>query len=430
MPPDAAPELSPTEPTVATPIDRHHVRRLLALFGCIYFAQGICEPTEGLLSQPIKSLLKSWDWQPAQIATFIGLLSAPWCFKPLFGAISDHVPIFGYRRKVYLVAAAALSAVGFFAADALVAEPSHAKALFALLLASSIGVAFGDVVIDALMVETAQPRGLTGRFQGVQWSAIYAAGILEKIIGGYLSQTHQERWGLVIGGGLSLGVFLLCLWAAPERPNRDAAISDPRGALRSFWSAITTPGVRPVGVFLFLWAFNPFSSTVLYVYLTESLGLEESLYGYAESAGSAAAMCGCVAYTFYCRRIAMRRLIHWAIALGALSSLAYLLVEGPRSAIVIAMLNGWMTATATMIQLDLAARICPLSSAGAVFATLMALSTLGNSLSTIVGGYLYGDWRACWGSEPAFDLLVVVGAASTALCWLLMPWLRRSYISS
>ena len=31
-----------------------------ALFCLFYFVQGIIEPTEGLLSQPIKSLLRNW----------------------------------------------------------------------------------------------------------------------------------------------------------------------------------------------------------------------------------------------------------------------------------------------------------------------------------------------------------------------------------
>ena len=57
-----------------------------------------------------------------------------------------------------------------------------------MLFVPTIGVAFSDVVIDALMVEEGQPRGLTGRLQSVQWAAIYAATILTGVLGGYLSQ--------------------------------------------------------------------------------------------------------------------------------------------------------------------------------------------------------------------------------------------------
>jgi hypothetical protein len=43
--------------------------------------------------------------------------------------------------------------------------------------------------------------------------------------------------------------------------------------------------------------------------------------------------------------------------------------------------------TATLIQLDLAARSCPPEAAGTVFATLMALENFAASLSTWLGGH-------------------------------------------
>ena len=41
-----------------------------ALFGLLYFVQGIVEPTDGLLSQPIKSLLRNWGYSAASAAWF------------------------------------------------------------------------------------------------------------------------------------------------------------------------------------------------------------------------------------------------------------------------------------------------------------------------------------------------------------------------
>ena len=32
-----------------------------------------------------------------------GLGAAPWVVKPLYGFLSDTVPIFGYRRRSYLI---------------------------------------------------------------------------------------------------------------------------------------------------------------------------------------------------------------------------------------------------------------------------------------------------------------------------------------
>jgi predicted MFS family arabinose efflux permease len=56
----------------------------------------------------------------------------------------------------------------------------------------------------------------------------------------------------------------------------------------------------------------------------------------------------------------------------------------------------------------------------------MSLANLGTSLSTMLGGILYDNWSAMWSTQTAFMLLVGVGAAFTAGCWLLVPFLRHS----
>jgi hypothetical protein len=65
------------------------------LFGLLYVVQGIVEPTDGLLSQPIKSLLRNWGYAAASTAWFISLLSLAWAIKPLYGLLTDFVPLAG-----------------------------------------------------------------------------------------------------------------------------------------------------------------------------------------------------------------------------------------------------------------------------------------------------------------------------------------------
>ena len=101
--------------------------------------------------------------------------------------------------------------------------------------------------------------------------------------------------------------------------------------------------------------------------------------------------------------------------------------------LVITLAVGLTYMTATLIQLDLAAQACPTRAAGTVFATLMAVSNFGISASTAVGGFLYDLFTARWNSHVAFNLLVALGAACTALCWVLYPFLRaepKDYHSS
>jgi MFS family permease len=70
------------------------------LFGAMYFLQGIGEPTEGLIAQPVRSLLKSWGHDAAEIAgTVFALLMS---LTNLSNALSSTVG--GYLYESWLAA--------------------------------------------------------------------------------------------------------------------------------------------------------------------------------------------------------------------------------------------------------------------------------------------------------------------------------------
>src|SRR5207249_9794956 len=75
----------------------------------------------------------------------------------------------------------------------LVGEPTYSK-LAVFMLIMGLGIAFTDVLTDAMMVENGKPLGLTGAFQSVQWTAINVAILLR-------SEEHtselQSRFDLV-----------------------------------------------------------------------------------------------------------------------------------------------------------------------------------------------------------------------------------------
>jgi predicted MFS family arabinose efflux permease len=78
-----------------------------------------------------------------------------------------------------------------------------------------------------------------------------------------------------------------------------------------------------------------------------------------------------------------------------------------------------------MVQLDLAARVCEIETAGTTFALLMALSNFSTGLATWLGGHVYeglADWRSY---AFAFNAVVGIGAMFTCCCWLLLPTIRR-----
>ena len=85
----------------------------MLFFGLVYVVEGIGQ-TGGLIAQPLNYYLKQiFGWTPVQVSAYLTILNLPWIIKPVYGIVSDFLPLFGYRRKAYLVLANAAAAVAF-----------------------------------------------------------------------------------------------------------------------------------------------------------------------------------------------------------------------------------------------------------------------------------------------------------------------------
>ena len=420
---------------------RRSLLGLGTLFGLLYFVQGIVEPTDGLLSQPIKSLLRNWGYSAASTAWFISILSLAWSIKPLYGLLTDFVPFAGSQRRGYLLLTTAVASISMMAAYLLPLTSEKAVVLLILLLPSAVAIAFSDVVIDAMMVGVGQQHNMTGRLQSVQWACMYAAMIVTGVVGGGLSQWGMQQTGFLIAA-LSCAVSLIAVWMLVEEPSRpmqacafegplpatsgNAALSNAMAGMRQMFRQ---PGVVPIGAFLFLWNFNPFSSAVLYYYSIGALHFSEQFVGTLTSWHGAGLLAGSVLYGVFCRAIPLGLLIHGSIVTGILATIAYWGYRDATSGVLISLGVGVVYAIGSLIQLDLAARICRPETAGTTFALLMSLSNLSAALSQGFGGSIYEAMAQRWGFATAFQLLVAMGALFTAGCWLLIPLLQRAFPS-
>jgi len=425
--------------SVASGRDRRPLIGLGALFGLLYFVQGIVEPTDGLLSQPIKSLLRNWHYSAAATAWFIAILSLAWAIKPLYGLLTDFVPFAGSQRRSYLLLTTAVASISMAAVYLLPLTSERAVLLLILLLPSAVAIAFSDVVIDAMMVTTGQQHNITGRLQSVQWASMYAAMIATGVVGGALSQWGMQQAGFLIAA-LFCAMSLVAVWMLVREPAQslDACggqlLSTKPAALPSAMAGMRLmfrqPGVVAIGGFLFLWNFNPFSAAVLYYYSIGALHFSEQFVGTLTSWHAAGLLAGSVLYGIVCRSIPLGFLIHGSIVTGILATIAYWAYRDPASGIFISLVVGVVYAIGSLIQLDLAARVCRPETAGTTFALLMSLSNLSAALSQGFGGSIYEAMAQRWGAGLAFQLLVAIGALFTAGCWLLIPLLKQALPST
>jgi predicted MFS family arabinose efflux permease len=395
------------------------------LFGAIYFVQAVGDPSSGLIAQPVRSLLNDWGESPAAIASFMAVIALPWSLKPLLALLSDFVPLLGSRRRSYLIVSTAAAALGLAVLYFVPLPAGERGLLLALLFVPTLGIAFTDVLADALMIEVGKPRGLTGRLQSVQWFAAYFALLVSGVLGGYLTSSDQHELAFLWCAALWTGSLGLTL-AFVREPHREASKAEFRSTADALLVALKAPGLIAICAVMFFWELNPVSSSVNYLHFTGTLGLSEQAYGNGFSLFSAGAMLGSVGYGLYGRRLGTAALLHSAIAAGLAANLLYAGVTSASTFYVASGLSGLAYMTGSLILLDVAARRVPIAAAATVFAVIMALSNLASSVGEALGGYAFEAATAQYGPSTAYRVVLAASLAAIASCWLWVPTLERA----
>jgi MFS family permease len=397
------------------PFKTPEAQRHAILFAVVYFAQGMWY----LPNQTITIVMKDAGYRAGMVANFFVISAAPWLIKPVYGIISDFVPLLGRRRFSYLVLTSSLAAAAGFALG--ITGTSEYWPLLVLFTAMGLGLAFTDVLVDALMVEHGRRLNLTGAFQSVQWAAIYTSSILVGLGGGWLAE--RRRLGLAFLLAAAFPLLSLVMAAAVVREPRartDRAAMLER--LRAVRGALRAREVWVVAGFIFFFMFSPSFGPGFLYYQTDRLGFSQQFIGTLAALQALGSVLGALSYAPLSRRWPLRRTINVTIALSAAATLVYFLYRGPASAVAIDFTYGWVYMVTTLAFLDLAAKSCPSHVEGTFFALLMSVYNAGAQLSQWTGGHLY--------DTLGFEWLVLISTGATMLTWILVPLVRIEAIEA
>lgn len=393
--------------------NRQKVRNYALFFAVIYFVQGFADLSSGLAYQPIQYFLKeNLTLTATQSGSFWAMIGLGWTIKPLYGLISDFFPLAGYRRKSYLLLMSTLG-VGSWCALAFF-PPSYFSALLFLTFCAAT-LAFCDVMADALMVETGRPLGLTGSFQAMQWAAISLAFALAQLGGGYLSAYATPRTVFLLSAIFPLVTLTITLGLVRESKTTISQES-LQSAGSSLRHAMQSRTLWIVAGFLLFWNFSPSLGTPLLYYQRDVLQFSKVFIGALGAINNTAGILGALLFFVYCRKMRLDTLLYLAVALGVISILGFIILVGPKSAVVIFLVFGTISQITHLAVLDLAARSCPARTEGTVFALLMSSLNVGRAGANFCGGWLY--------DHTGFTPLILMSAAFTALCWVIVPFLR------
>ncbi len=391
----------------------------------IYFVEGAL----GLARLAQTFLLKDeLHLGPAELSALTGIFSLPWTIKPLYGFLSDGVPLFGYRRRSYLILAGMIgcfsySLVGhrFWGAiegDALI------PATVACLILSSACIAFSDVVADGIVVQKTRdskdPK-IAGGLQSLCWGSAAIGGLLSAYFSGSLLEVMKPQDVFSITAFLPFVVASIGLMIdeTPIQKGSLSSVENPldgaRAQMDSLWSAIKQPSIYKPAFFLFLWQSTPTSDGAFLFFMTEELKFGPEFLGRVRLVTAAASLFGVWLYNQYLKTKPIKDILFWSSIISApLGLTSLLLITHTNRALGIHdgafvvgddVILGILGEIAFLPTLVLAARLCPPGVEAVLFATLMSINNGAGTLGTEIGALLT---KALGITESNFDNLALL----------------------
>jgi len=390
----------------------------MLFFALVYVVEGIGQ-TGGLIAQPLNYFLKqTYGWTPVQVTAYLTVLNLPWIIKPVYGIISDFLPIFGYRRRSYLALANLMAA----AAYCWVAQITSPGEIVIALLLSAYGMAISSTVCGALLVENGQKFGASDAFVNQQWLWFNIAAMACGFFGGQLIERLTPVGALHAAAGIIAVAPLIVVFASVFLIREARSRVDFPEMRRTFASLVTALTLRDlwlIALFLFVYYLNPGLGTPLYYHMTDDLKFSQEYIGILGSISSAGWIVGALLYRWLLKGITAKVMLNLSITLGIVATLAFLLLWNEPLAAAINFLSGIATMMAFVATLSLAADFCPPRSEGFAFAALMSVTNLTSALSENIGSFFYEHLF-----QRQLAPLILASAAFTAIAFFFVPLLR------
>ncbi len=387
------------------------LKKPLTFFVLAYLMQGVSQHI-GVINQPLQYFLMSSEKLSAgDVAFWMSLLMVPWIIKPVYALLSDFKPIARYRRRSYLLLVCAIAGFAFFSVPYL----SGAATIVPVLVLAGIGIAFANVVLNALTIESARQSESNRHMWSTQALSFYTANIACVALGGYLCQEFSAGEAIghaaVIAGLMPL-LFLYVVLYAVRETHCEKVVTDWKLVLADVKSCFRAPAFLAIGLYMCFFNFCPAFNVPLYFYESNVLNFNQFVIGQLNACSSFGMLCGALLFkVLFEKRLTTKQQLIGTAVLSSCANLAYLLLgRDPVVASCIHFLSGIASMAAILAMYEAATKVCPRRMEATAFAALVAAYNISGQLGQISGGYLYG----AFGSQ--LMPLVWLSAMTTLFC--------------
>jgi folate/biopterin transporter len=402
----------------------------------LWFTLGISNAFPNVANQfYFMNYVKASPETQAMIGVFTGL---GWNMKMVVAFTSDCQPIFGYRRKPYLILGLALYMLSYACLS--VFSPSVAGVTITLSLAT-VGQMMCGVMCDTLIVENMrhETKDTQGQLQTRCWILITLGGIIGSLGGGYALRTDYITPQVAFGMNAALKLCILPLvWLLIER-RQPAEVVERKvwesvsSRSESTWMALQLNSVWQPTIFVFLFGVLPNAGRVMSNYLIEELHFTSSDLSWISVIASLSSALGMHIYYRALKQFNWHYFFAAVIVISASLSLTQLvLVFGWNAAwglpnFAFAMGDEFiLDVTQALLQMPiliLLATLCPEGVEGSVYALVTSAQMAGGTVGGAASGMLIGSYGITLTDYSNFWKLIILCAFLRLLVLPLLPLL-------
>ena len=392
------------------------VQRAGLLIGSSYLVMGLVDPNSGILQLPLQWLLKErLHFEASEMAAFFAAALIPWNFKAIAGFLSDSVPLFGNRRRSYLIGGSCLASM----CALLIAFLPHTRSsILASIFLIHTGLMFVSTTTGAVLVEAGDRLGASGRLSSWRSFAEGFAGMLAGPVGGFLAGKALGAPTFICAAlaAFLAGVFVLSV----KEPAMAVASRSMREHFRFITDLLKNRNLWITAGMLSCFNIAPGFQTPLYFYQTNTLHFDSSFLGGLSLLGALGSMLGSLVYAVTSKRVDFSKLFPWSMMVCALMTLCYIGYASVSSAVMIGFGSGFCSTFAFISLLQLIAQTIPKNHEALGYALVFSIGNFVAGFSDILGSYLFDVGMK-------FADLVWLNAGTTALIALAWPFLPKFF---
>ncbi|KVH95113.1 Biopterin transport-related protein BT1 [Cynara cardunculus var. scolymus] len=342
--------------------------------------------------------------QPSEAQAYKGITNIPWIIKPIWGLLTDVVPIFGYRRRPYFVLAGILGILSMFFLS--FHEKLHIVLALVCLTVGSGGVAIADVTVDACV---AQQSGIHPSLAPDMQSLCALSSSIGALIGFSLSGVFVHLIGPKgVYGLLSIPFALVLLVGLvlkePHSPSFAYRQINEKflDAASAMWTTLKCQDVWRPCLYMYLsFALSLNIYEGLFYWETDSKAgpsFSQETIGFILSIGSVGSLLGAILYQYGLKTHPFRALLFWTqlfFGLSGMLDLVFILrlnlklgLSDYFFAVIDESVFQLVGRLKWMPLLVLSSQLCPPGIEGTFFALLMSIDNFGLMSSTWLGGLL------------------------------------------